>query len=110
MAYSVPDAARQIRKEEAARARIFAGAARYAPSFALDSEEATELSAKDLAVKVLRHLGLLERDAMPPSDPVAALEAYFAGKKDVEDRAAGRRSARDSSEGSFLDSYINGGA
>ena len=100
---SVSEAARQIRKEESARANLYNRLSPIVGAF-----DASEMSAADIAGTALRRLGL----KVPHGDDakIEAANCWLAGRQRAADIATGRRSATDSAEGSFIDKYINGAA
>jgi hypothetical protein len=95
---------RKLHRDEARKHRLYTRSARLVNVFALDAVE--EMTAEDLARRVLEKLGI-KHDT---DDPVSALESYLEGH-DAGDRA--RRGVRehggmDSASGSFLDRYLSG--
>ena len=99
----VSEAARQLRKEESARAHLYSRLSPIVGAF-----DASEMSAAEIAATALRRLGL-----KVPSNDDAKIEAancWLAGRQRAADMATGKRSATDSAAGSFIDKYIKGGA
>ncbi|MHB8811689.1 MAG: hypothetical protein ACYDAE_00300 [Steroidobacteraceae bacterium] len=105
---------RNVRRDEAARQRILVRASRLVNLAAFDAAEMAEMSAKDLAKKVLQKLGIKPES----DDPVKELETYLEGR-DAGQRTKGvdrggaervwRGSGIDGAEGgSLVDRYING--
>jgi hypothetical protein len=95
---------RLVRREEATKQRLIARTSRLVNLYAFDVLE--EMSAKDLAKRVLAKLGI-KQDS---DDPVAELETYLEGRE-AGNRARGdvRESGMDSADGgSLVDDYING--
>jgi hypothetical protein len=92
--------ARNIAKDELAKRRIFSRGL----TFSVDAaEEVAEMSARELAARELKSLGIEPGD----NDPVALLDAHHAGRQ-YERTKGVLGSARDSasSGGSFLDKYL----
>ena len=103
---TISDVARFVRKEEAQKQRLYQRSSRFVNLFAFDNIE--ELSARDLAKKVLAKLGIRQES----DDPVRDLESYLEGREHGERERAGTRESAgmDAAGGSFIDDYINGGA
>lgn len=93
---------RAVRLAEVRKARLVQRLAPVTP-FAFDGDELAEMSAKELARKVLAKLGI-EYDT---DDPVAALESYLEGHESARAQRSAGGSAHDSASGSFLDSYLS---
>lgn len=97
---------RAVRRAETRKARLCQRLGRAGLPFAFDADELAEMSAHDLAVRVLEKLGI-NHDT---ENPVSALMSYLEGRESV--RAAGgdlkTGSAHDAADsGSFVDSYLN---
>lgn len=96
---TVTDAARQIRQEEAARARLYQRLSPLVGAF-----DHSEMSAAEIAAHGLRKLGL-----KVPADDRARIEAansYLAGRDQAAAVRSGAMDARPG--GSFVDAYIAG--
>ena len=100
---SVSEAARQIRKEESARAHLYSRLSPIVGAF-----DASEMSAADIAGTALRRLGL----KVPPGHDakIEAAQCWLARRQRAVETSMGKRSAADAAEGSFIDKYIKGAA
>jgi hypothetical protein len=102
---------RAVRRAEIRKARLCQRLGRAGLPFAFDADELAEMSASELAIKVLEKLGL-NHDT---ENPVSALMSYLEGRESARDagrdlKAQGLKagSAHDAAEsGSFVDSYLN---
>lgn len=97
--------ARFLRRDELRKQRILARVPRLGVNlYAIDAIE--EMSAKDLAKRVLQKLGIKADDT---DDPIAALESYLEGHEAGDRARAGVRESggMDSASGSFMDRYLS---
>lgn len=88
--------ARNIAKDELAKRRIFSRGI----TFSVDAAEVAEMSARELAARELKSLGIEPGD----NDPLALLDAHHLGRQYAN---SARGSARDSSEDSVVGRYLN---
>jgi hypothetical protein len=98
---------RAVRRSEHRKARLCQRLGRAGLGLAFDADELAEMSAHDLAVKVLEKLGINHET----ENPLSALMSYLDGRESVRDagrdllKSGGARDAADS--GSFVDQYLN---
>lgn len=94
-----------LRRDDAAKQKIIAQFPRFT-SYAMDSDALAEASSRELAIGVLKQLGLTE--AAKSVDPVTVLDCYVVGRQQraAMDSGTRRRSALDERFESFVDKYL----